>query len=436
MLLARWTTYYLTDTYTNLTKWAFPASNTASNGFTLLWCDNATNQSAPAFIHAGLTLASGQGSLALTRVINGATQVVDYLNYSELPANWSYGAVPDGQPFYRRAMFYTTPGSTNNGASAPLTIFINEWLADNTTILTDPADGGFEDWFELYNPGTTAVDVGGYFLTDNLTNKFQFQIPNNGHYVIPAGGYLLVWADNESAQNATNRADLHAGFALAKGGEALGLFAADGTTIDAITFGAQTSNVSEGRFANGAANIYAMPTPTPRAANVVPNTPPTLAVITNRVITAGQTLSLTVVGSDADVPVQALTYSLASAPFGAALGGASGVLTWTPTVAPATNTFTVVVTDNGTPSLTATQSFTVVTAPLPALGSYAYSGNQFTFSWATYPGQRFQVEFKDDLNEPAWFPIGGEFIATGGTISFTNVLDEEPQRFFRLRVLP
>jgi hypothetical protein len=428
--------YYLTDTYTNLTKWAFPAGNTASNGFTLVWCDNATNQSTPAFIHAGLALASGQGSLALTRIINGTTQVVDYLNYAELSANWSYGAVPDGQPFYRRAMFYTTPGGTNNGASAPLTIFINEWLADNTTILTDPADGGFEDWFELYNPGTNAVDVGGYFLTDNLTNKFQFQIPNNAHYVIPAGGYLLVWADNESAQNATNRADLHAGFALAKGGEALGLFAADGTTIDAITFGAQTSNVSEGRFPNGAANIYPMPTPTPRAANVVPNTPPTLAVITNRVITAGQTLSLTVVGSDADIPVQTLTYGLASAPFGVALGGASGMLTWTPTIAPATNTLTVVVADNGTPSLTATQSFTVVTAPLPALGSYAYSGNQFTFSWATYPGQRFQVEFKDDLNEPAWFPIGGEIIGTGGTLSFTNVLDEEPQRFFRLRVLP
>ena len=57
--------------------------------------------------------------------------------------------------------------------------------------------------------------------------------------------------------------------------------------IDSITFGAQTSNVSEGRFPNGAINIYAMPTPTPRAPNVMPNTPPTLAVITNRVVTLG-----------------------------------------------------------------------------------------------------------------------------------------------------
>ncbi len=65
------------------------------------------------------------------------------------------------------------PGGTNSvsvtndivGSSpAPLLpIVINEWLADNTHTLADPADSGFEDWFELYNPRTNAVDIGGYF---------------------------------------------------------------------------------------------------------------------------------------------------------------------------------------------------------------------------------------------------------------------------------
>ena len=430
------TNYYLTDTYTNLTKWAFAAGNTASNGFTRIWCDNSTNQTATGHIHAGVSLASGNGSLALTRIINSSTQVVDYLNYENLPANWSYGSVPDAQPFYRQDMFYFTPGATNNGASAPLTVFINEWLADNLTTLTDPADGQFEDWFELYNPTTNAVDVGGYYLTDNLTNKFQFQIPNNGHYVIPAGGYLLVWADNESGQNSTNRADLHASFALAKGGEAIGLFAADGTTIDSITFGAQTTDVTEGRFPNGAANIYTFATPTPRAANVLPNTAPTLAAISNRVVTLGQTLTLTAVGSDGDSPAQTLSYTLGTAPGGVSIGLFSGVLTWTPTVAPATNTISVIVADSGTPSLTSTQSFTVVTAPVPVAGNFLVSGNQFTFNWPTFAGQQFQVEAKDDLNLPTWSPIGSVLTGTGAPLSFTNILDEEPQRFFRLRVLP
>jgi hypothetical protein len=63
-------------------------------------------------------------------------------------------------------------------------------------------------------------------------------------------------------------------FALSKGGEALGLFAADGTAIDAITFGPQTTDVTEGRFPDGAANVYVMPTPTPRAANIGPDLGP------------------------------------------------------------------------------------------------------------------------------------------------------------------
>ncbi len=428
--------YYLSDNYTNLTKWAFASSATASNGFTLVWCDNATNQTTAGSIHAGLALASGSGSLVLSRVVSNAVQIVDYLNYGALPANWSYGDVPDGQPFYRRAMFYTTPGATNNGASAPITIFINEWMADNTLTLADPADSQYEDWFELYNPGTNAVDVGGYYLTDNLTNKDQFLIPNNGHYLVPAGGYLLVWADGETGQNSTNRADLHAGFALGKGGEAIGLFAADGTMIDAVTFGAQTSNVSEGRFPNGAANIYSMPTPTPRAANIIPNTPPTLAAISNRLVTLGQTLSLTALGSDSDSPAQILDYSLSGAPAGAQIGSSSGLFTWTPSLAPATNSIMIVVTDNGTPSLSATQAFSVVVAPVPVPGGYALTGNEFTFKWNTFAGQRFQVEFKDALGDVDWLPIGGVLTGTGGALTFTNALDESSRRFFRLRVLP
>jgi hypothetical protein len=82
----------------------------------------------------------------------------------------------------------------------------------------------------LYNPGTNTVDLGGYYLTDDLSDETKFLIPNNGHYLVPPGGYLLVWADNEAVQNSTNRVDLHASFALGKGGEALGLFAADGLT--------------------------------------------------------------------------------------------------------------------------------------------------------------------------------------------------------------
>ena len=96
--------------------------------------------------------------------------------------------------------------------------------------------------------------------------------------------HLLVWADNETGQNLDGssmpRADLHVNFALSGSGEAIGLYAADGTRIDAISFGAQTNNVSMGRYPDGTANIVFMPgTATPRAANATgaTSTPPELA---------------------------------------------------------------------------------------------------------------------------------------------------------------
>ena len=101
----------------------------------------------------------------------------------------------------------------------------------NTGTLADPADASFDDWFELYNAGDVAVDLGGYFLTDNLGNRNQYRIPTNGNYVIPAGGYLLVWADNDPNQNSEDLPDLHADFQLSRSGEAIGLFSPDGQTI-------------------------------------------------------------------------------------------------------------------------------------------------------------------------------------------------------------
>ena len=77
-----------------------------------------------------------------------------------------------------------------------------------------------------------------------------------------------MWADNQPGQNDSNRIDLHVNFALRQSGEAIGLFAADGTPIDTVVFGPQTNNVSKGRYPDGTANIGFMPgSASPRAAN-------------------------------------------------------------------------------------------------------------------------------------------------------------------------
>ena len=80
---------------------------------------------------------------------------------------------------------------------------------------------GSDDWFEIYNPTGTSVDLTGWALTDSLNNPTQFMVPAGYH--VSAAGFLLVWADGEPGQNSTNRADLHVNFKLGKNGEAIGV---------------------------------------------------------------------------------------------------------------------------------------------------------------------------------------------------------------------
>jgi hypothetical protein len=91
------------------------------------------------------------------------------------------------------------------------------------------------------------------------------------------------------------------------------------------------------------------------------NLPPTLAPIGNKTVDEGTTLTFTVTANDPDLPSQALTFSLAGAPSGAAINATSGVFSWTPAEAdgPGSYTFDVVVTDSGNPALTARETITV-----------------------------------------------------------------------------
>ena len=98
------------------------------------------------------------------------------------------------------------------------------------------------------------------------------------------------------------------------------------------------------------------------------NDAPVLPTQPNRTISELATLIVTNIATDVDLPPDNLTYSLLNPPEGAAIDG-SGVITWTPllTQGPATNTITTVVTDNGLPPLSATNSFTVFVRDINSL---------------------------------------------------------------------
>src|SRR5207253_1241566 len=88
-------------------------------------------------------------------------------------------------------------------------------------------------------------------------------IPNG--WSIGPGGFLLVWADNDTPVNAQQ---LHVPFKLDRLGESIGLFAPNGSLVDSITYATQTNNISQGRYPDGGGELRFFTKATPGASNL------------------------------------------------------------------------------------------------------------------------------------------------------------------------
>lgn len=166
------------------------------------------------------------------------------------------------------------------------------------------------------------------------------------------------------------------------------------------------------------------------------NRPPVLDPMPPVAMVAGQTLVLTNTATDPDLPPQTLTFSLLSAPGGASITPDTGVFTWPSTLADAatTNLVTVRVADNGTPSLTATQSFTVTARwPVePTLGAAAFDGSSLSFDVDGDAGVDYAVWNSTDLLD--W---SLEFVTNPPVVPFRLTIPATtslPRSFYRLQI--
>ncbi len=147
------------------------------------------------------------------------------------------------------------------------------------------------------------------------------------------------------------------------------------------------------------------------------NSAPTLPAQANRTVAAQSTLIVTNTATDLDVPVNSLTYTLVNPPSGVMISTA-GIITWAPTIAqaPGTNVITTIVKDNGTPQLSATNSFTVVVTALtspPVITSQPSSRTNVAGTTAT-----FSVSATGTSLNYRWLKNGGT-ISGAGTATLT-----------------
>ncbi len=156
------------------------------------------------------------------------------------------------------------------GITTPLfsqSLFINEFLASNNATYDDEY-GEFDDWVEIYNAGSTPVDLGGMYLTDDLSNATKLQIPTGSPNLttLDAGEFFIFWFDGQPEQGI-----FHLDAKLKASGEQLGLWASDGlTVIDSFTYGPQTVDISQGRQPDGSPSWNFFSTPTPGSENDTP----------------------------------------------------------------------------------------------------------------------------------------------------------------------
>jgi hypothetical protein len=429
---------YLANNYTNLLQWAFPTNATIGAGqFKVVFADGETNLSSTNELHANFVLPGITGSLALTRLTNAQPQVLDYLDYQSVNPNDSFGSYPDGQSFLRQEFFQSTPGASNNGTATPPPSFV---------AYTTPGAIYTQNFDTLpYQTGASVnadnpVTVNGIIYS--LANPYDFAFPvtasgSTGGLGIPG---LAGWygAGVTSAQFGATDGDQKTGGDISFGmpnnsqralgllattstkGTAFGLRLLNGTGIalsrmsvqfigevwrqsdlsKTVQFSYYVDLTGTNKFrptvatASVASLNVNIPTVTPVGGVPVDGTSPlnqTNLSVVNQVIT--------------NWPPGAALWLIWQMPDSS--GNAQGLAI-----------------DN----LSFSASVPLQQAPI----TIQPIGTNLIMTWPGATGQRYQLQYKDSLTDPAWTPLGDVIEGADGTMTVTNDFGISPQRFFRL----
>lgn len=244
---------FLADDMEQSRLWALPSPTLLEPGARLLvWCDNDGSQGP---YHALFKLNRNGGLVALFDTIDLGNVPIDVLRYGPSAPDVAFGYFPEvaDAPEY---LATPTPGASNDSSSYFSPVVINEFLSTS-------AAGGLDDWIELYNRGTVAVDITGWQIADDVNPSNVYAFPPGT--VIPAGGWLSV---DESSL----------GFGIASdGSEVIVLASGDGATgQDFFDSGPQSADVSQGRLPNGEPFWRFFIAPSRDFPNACPAVPPSL----------------------------------------------------------------------------------------------------------------------------------------------------------------
>ncbi|UCH15085.1 MAG: lamin tail domain-containing protein, partial [Bacteroidales bacterium] len=138
-------------------------------------------------------------------------------------------------------------------------VIINEIMAANATTLIETDYYNFPDWIEIYNSGTTSVNLSDYYLSDDNDDLKQWRFPSA---TLNPGQYYIVYCDKKGTGNHTN-------FGLRVEGESVFLCDLPGNIIDYMAYPDQFPDISYGRNPSSTNQWLYCANPTPGETNLV-----------------------------------------------------------------------------------------------------------------------------------------------------------------------
>ncbi len=296
---------FVTNDLNNLNKYMIPKgqpelTTVKAGGYYVFWCDKQTAINPN---HVDFKLPAAAGDIAIVQLRGSENYIIDQVSYSNQGEDVSYGRYPSVTSDFRY-LLTPTPNAknANNVTVKPVSgITINEVLALNTSIVADE-QGNYSDYIEFYNGSSSAIDLGGLFISDSAGYSLRCRIPttNSALTTVQSGKWISFWADGKPELGAN-----HLDFSLSGAGESVVLsqIDADGiiSTIDQVTFGAQTENISYGRYPETNDNWEEM-SPTYGAKNQSVNSSVALKTLTSSVGVITPSLSTSVLAYECVLP--------------------------------------------------------------------------------------------------------------------------------------
>lgn len=251
---------YLSNDPNTPGKWKLPDMNIDDGEFYLIWLDGQTNEGEN---HTSFTVSLTGGYLILSHKSGETFETIDYIEYSEMEEDISWGKSTEYDGDWSKNA-EPTPGELNIQMefSNEYSLYINEFMASNNSTIADQ-NSEFDDWIELFNNNDVEISLAGYFLSDKEGNITKWSLPDT---TIPAKSFLLVWADEDS-----NQTGLHANFKLSSSGEIIYLVNQDTNIVDYIEFESQSPDISFGRNPDGSDSWKIFSPSTPGSNNIMQN---------------------------------------------------------------------------------------------------------------------------------------------------------------------